>query len=458
MPGRIAGLATLQVEGEHRAEQPRGRQEIATIEGSDRLQERYAVTGLVLGKADGASALIEGQFLARVVDPDAPSPDRVGGHADGLIGRIEPRIQADGGLAHADGVVVTALRLQDRRPAGIGPWPVLGGAGSGQAREEGARLLAAGVRSEIDGVAIGLGLAVDGLGRLGDQLVDLGLGALEATSGRLARAGGDGDLGGRAHHLAGDPRLRSQPLAEISVQLADRHAGLGDLDLDVAAPVVGVARGRPAGDGAGLQVGKPIEQLAGHHLAGQAALGQIGRHGKGRDRDAVVLVGLPGHHRHRAGYRQANDRRHRLQRQGDPVLPAAEAQARQHQFALFVQVLGLQLGQQGLAVEEGVELGVGLGAGALVARTNGHGRRGRDRRYAGLGRAFGFRLFDALGHRPIPPERRYRIDRGWQSLGLHPALSPSSSLIARSRSRFFCSLPEAVRGSRSVMITRLGAL
>ncbi len=107
---------------------------------------------------------------------------------------------------------------------------------------------------------------------------------------------------------------------------------------------------------------------------------------------------LPGHDADRRRDRQADQRGHRLQAQGDPILPAAEAQARQHQLALLVQVLGLDVDQPRLLAQEGVELGIGALGPAALARPDHHRRRGRQGTFVRLARALDFRLFAPLGH------------------------------------------------------------
>ncbi len=133
------------------------------------------------------------------------------------------------------------------------------------------------MRSEIHGVAVGLGAGVDRLGGLAHQLVEIGLGALETLAAGIGGAGGDGHARGGVDHLARDAGLLPEPVAQEAVELADRDPGFGDLDPDVVPPIVAVGRGGPAGHRLGLQVRQAIEQLAGDDLAGQTALGQVGR-------------------------------------------------------------------------------------------------------------------------------------------------------------------------------------
>ena len=293
------------------------------------------------------------------------------------------------------GALVVAPLYQERRPAGGGPAPILGRSGPGELDVGGQRLVGLAVAGEIDRIAIGLGGGIERLRRLGGQRVDVGLGALDGLAGRRPRPRGHRQARGGAHHIAGDAGLMAEPLAQVAVQFAEGDAGLGNLHLDVVAPVLGIGRGRSGGHGLGLQLRQPVEHASGHHLAGQAALGEVGRHGEGRDGQAMVLVRLPGHDGHRRCNRQADDRGHHLQQGLHPVAEAAPAQAGGLQLPLLVQVFGLEVDQSGLLQEESCGFGWQLGSWPSLAQRQGHRRRtGLIERL--LGRGFG--LFASLSH------------------------------------------------------------
>ncbi len=188
MQGRVAGRAPLKVERRHRGHQLRGRLEIAAVVGGDGLQEGDVIGDLVLGIADGAPAADQREFLAGIVEIDAA--DHVARHAEGLVGRLEVRVQGGRGPGHSHGLVVPAFRLQERGPARIGPGPILLRARSRQGGIGGDRLVAPALRGKIDGVAVGLGLVVERLGRPADQGVHLRLRALHSRARLLARPRG----------------------------------------------------------------------------------------------------------------------------------------------------------------------------------------------------------------------------------------------------------------------------
>ncbi|MEN5177812.1 hypothetical protein [Brevundimonas diminuta] len=160
-------------------------------------------------------------------------------------------------------------------------------------------------------IAIGLGFRIDGLGLLAQQVVQFADSAFGPAGGPSADAGRHRDASiGQAKHLAGQPGLTAEPVAQIAPQFADRYAGAGDLDGDVVAPVVGVGRGGAQGIGLGLHVGELIEQLRGQYRTGQTALHQVRRRGEGLGDDAAGLSGVPdeeGRGRERAGAQGGED-------------------------------------------------------------------------------------------------------------------------------------------------------
>ncbi len=116
-----------------------------------------------------------------------------------------------------------------------------------------------------------------------------------------------------------------------------------------------------------------------NHLAIDAALGQIGRDGEGRDDQAVVLVRLPRHDPDRTRHRQADQGGHDLQHCLHPVAEPPPAQPGRLQLALLVQVLGLKVDQPGLFAQERRRVGV-EDLAALRCPPERHG----DRRRTGL--------------------------------------------------------------------------
>ncbi len=121
--------------------------------------------------------------------------------------------------------------------------------------------------------------------------------------------------------------LGAEPLAQPAPDLAQADAGVGDLDLHVARPVVLVAARGPGGVGLGLHRRELVEELGRHHLAGEAALGEVGRHAEGLDHQAMVLVRLPGHDRDHPDQGYGDQGGHHLQPCLDAVAEAAPAQA-----------------------------------------------------------------------------------------------------------------------------------
>ncbi len=222
--------------------------------------------------------------------------------SQGLLARqrdlgLDGGVAAEGeGLARMDagrGEVAMIVQVEGG-PPGIGPAVLAGRAMRGQVGDDGEGLVDAGVLVQVLGEAIGLAVAVDGLGRLLLQGVEIGRRALEGLGRIIAQAGGDGDARGRVVDLAGDVAGVAQAVAQQLLQLAEGQPGLGDLQLDVVAPVVleGVGRAvRPGGRLHGLEL---VEEAGGDHLAGQAAAGQVGRDREGVDHQAMVVVGLPG--------------------------------------------------------------------------------------------------------------------------------------------------------------------
>ncbi len=173
-------------------------------------------------------------------------------------------------------------RQSKRRERGLGSVQVAVGVGQaqiapgalalrtrrGELREDPLGLVHTVLTTQIDPVAIGLGLAIDRFGRLLRQAIQVGFLALDGLTRLALGPGGEADAGRGVQKFARNPGLMAQPLAQIAVDLADRDAGLGNLQLDVVAPVVGEGRGRTLGIGLGLQGRQLVQQLGGHDLPG----------------------------------------------------------------------------------------------------------------------------------------------------------------------------------------------
>ncbi len=172
-------------------------------------------------------------------------------HSAGLI-EIQARLHPAGNDRHRAGIV--AALHQHGGPAGVGPLAILPGPRLGEAAVEGEGVVGMAMRGQEHGVAVGLGLGVEGLRRPGDKGVDVALRPRDRLAGLIARPRGDRDARRGAHHLAGDAGLMAQPSAQPAVQLAERDAGFGNLDLDVVAPVVGIGRGWAGRQGLGLKL------------------------------------------------------------------------------------------------------------------------------------------------------------------------------------------------------------
>lgn len=99
-------------------------------------------------------------------------------------------------------------------------------------------------RADIDRITIGLRLAVDAFGGARDKRIEFGFAAFKAHAGKTAHARHERDAIRRMIDFAGDMRLMAEPAGEIAIALAEGNAGIGNLDLDVFAPIarIGVRR------------------------------------------------------------------------------------------------------------------------------------------------------------------------------------------------------------------------
>src|SRR5262249_21937946 len=142
-----------------------------------------------------------------------------------------------------DRLLDVAALLHVVRDTDIGPATFQRRTFRDQLIEDGSGFLVAVVLVQIDRVAIGLRGAVHGLRGPFDQLVEIGFAAGEGRAHAATGARGYGNARGGPIHIAGDARFMPKPGAQIAIHLADGDAGVGDLHLDVVAPIVRVARG-----------------------------------------------------------------------------------------------------------------------------------------------------------------------------------------------------------------------
>ncbi len=121
----------------------------------------------------------------------------------------------------------------------------------------------------------------------------------------------------------------TQPEPQIALDLSQRNANLGNLDLDVLRAVLadilrtveGMAL-RIVPDRADL-----VGQIVGDDLAGDAALGKLRRHREGIDHHAVGLGRIPRRRAQPDEDGRADHDRHHLQRRLDAVAESAQPQS-----------------------------------------------------------------------------------------------------------------------------------
>ncbi len=256
---------------------------------------------------------------------------------------------------------------------------------------------------QIDAVAIGLGAGEQGLGAPLQQAVEVGFSPRGGVSRLAASADREPQTVSGVEDLATDVGLVAQPFAQVALQLRDRDPRLGNLHLDLVAPVVAVARRRAPGVGLGLQRAQPILELIGEHLAGQAAGGEVGRRGEGLDHQPLVGGRLPD----QGGDEQADGRgaqgQEDLQSDPQPVGEVLKAEV----LELHLQVMALVGDQLALVVQEGGRLRVHRPAraagGAPEHQGDGGGIGRRRPRFAG-----GFRFGGQFAHTPSPASKASR--------------------------------------------------
>ncbi len=257
-----------------------------------------------------------------------------------------------------------ALLNKGRCPAIVGPDEIFRSTGLGQIGVIGQRLIDIAVRLQIDRPAIGLGLGIDRFGGALYQRIGIDVGTRDGASRRLAGACGDHQTCRSARDFAGDMGFMPQPLAQKTIQLTDGNSGLGNFHLDVIVPGDGIGRGWPVGRCLQLQVGQPVQHMAGGDLAGHAARRQVGRHREGLDHQSVAVRGIP-HHDGDGRRRGHPDKGRRYaQQNAKAFLPDAEAQI----FQLLARMMNLNIRQRALFAQENIGL---VAAGALQGQRHG---------------------------------------------------------------------------------------
>ncbi len=147
------------------------------------------------------------------------------------------------------------------------------------------------------------------------QSFQVRLGPLEDLGGIIAQARGQGHARGGLVDLAGDTAGLTQPVPQQLVEFTEGQACLGNLELDLVAPVVLVGVGRTIRLGRRLHGLQLVLEAGCDDLAGEAVAGQVRRNRESADHQAMVLVRLPGHDGDGDHHRQPNRGGHRLQGQ-----------------------------------------------------------------------------------------------------------------------------------------------
>ncbi len=246
-----------------------------------------------------AQRLVVGEVVevARLVVPSIAPDD-----APASVGVGEMRIERDGVLVGAHGAgPVGRFVARSQEIVGqldVSPQPVDPRAVAYERAHERGRAAERGgiaLLGQVDGVAVGLGLAIDVLRRRLDQGRQVRLGPGVLLGRRGPRAGGQRHARGRAVDFAGDRGLVAEPADQQALQLPDRDARLGNLDLDLVVPVVGVGGGRAHRGGGALHPAEVVQQHRGDDLTGQTAGGHVGRDGERLDHQPLLLGRRPGH-------------------------------------------------------------------------------------------------------------------------------------------------------------------
>jgi hypothetical protein len=173
-------------------------------------------------------------------------------------------------------------------------------------------------------------------------------------------AHGEGEAAGVGlDQLAVDVNVVAQPLVKHAIDLADRHPGLRDLDLQVGRP--GVMAVQTLGDSACgvLQSLQGVEHLAGDRLAGDAAGREDGRRLKSVDDDVAAVQRVAQHDEDadaegadREGGQDLGDHPHPLADAPDPPFAQLISQLLHAQVVLVLDAMDLHPQQVGLVAQE----------------------------------------------------------------------------------------------------------
>ncbi len=206
--------------------QPRLRQQFGLL-----IEDRAGVGLALLGVREQRPRDGQVRLVMARPDGDGDQADPV----DHVRSRPEPQSLA--GMDGGGGGVAVVVDVH-QRPFGIGPALLAGRAVFGQILDHREGLVDAAVLVQIVGVEIGLAGVEDRLGCLLGQGVEIGFGAGEGLGRGIPDPGGQGDAGRRLQHLARDMAHMAELLAKQLLELAEGEASLGDLDLDLRAPVI----------------------------------------------------------------------------------------------------------------------------------------------------------------------------------------------------------------------------
>ena len=194
--------------------------------------------------------------------------------------------------------------------------------------------------AEPDRVAIGLGLAINQFRAQADQGVEIAILADEPPAGFAAHARGEREPILCLDDLSGDSCFLAEPAAQQFPHLVGRRPGIGDVDLEIVLPIVGIRGTRARRLRLCLQLGQRVEHLSGDDLAGQPLGSHGGRHAKALDDERV-------------GPRGANDNRADQRDEGEGSHRQDRPQCRAHHFAnvAHAQLDALGVEQVGLLFE-----------------------------------------------------------------------------------------------------------
>ncbi len=260
-----------------------------------------------------------------------------------------------GGGAHLEqGRIGVAPAVRQARPLGVG-----GGPGEG-ALDEGDRLLEPTRVDEEGAIADGLGAAVDVLRRQGRQLLQV-IGSAAEAGGRYAfAANGQGETARRGlHQVPVDVQVVAEAFVQELVELPDGDSGLRHLDLHVRRPGAPGVQGLDRGPGGLLQLAQGVQHVRSDHFAGDSAAGQHRRRLERVHHHRAGGEGVGQHDQDAYDDQNGDYRGQPLHQQSQTLTGSAELafpalvdQVREPVLALLDQLLGLQLQQMRLTLEE----------------------------------------------------------------------------------------------------------